>query len=455
MTGVQTCALPILSPSLNFTAGDYVNNQVGTAYGTISGVFGGGGSGAGFNVGGITNQVAMQYNTDNINSFTNTLLDNPVGSSGYAFTLNISTTANTFTAGNTVTASANTILLEGIYLSSNNISNGEILSNTSLGISGLYVYKSDLGQLSILGNQANLVTANSNISNGTILVSSVSSSKFQVTNYFPSITTVSAVGNVYFSNSTVIRVSGNGISNMGSFLSNTIVTDTQTGHTAQISNVNRNTNWGFLNQTVSGNLDAPINQVLQTLTEVVGTITYLSNQNPGNGYTTVPYIDINQTEISQLRISDGNGGMMGHNAIVDASVLNANGIITAVDVYDSGIGFDPDGILELTKEGSTIAATGTAVIALDGFAEGYWNNNKSFISDTMKIQDSYYYQKYSYEILAQRMKNTYEKLVKDLIHPAGLIMFGKYRYQDNQTLNETMPEQLQLTYLPNNYIVQV
>ena len=86
----------------------------------------------------------------------------------------------------------------------------------------------------------------------------------------------------------------------------------------------------------------------------------------------------------------------------------------------------------MTKQNNLTAVTGKSIVQLNGFGQGYWTNNDGFLSDTIYIQDSNYYQKYSYEIVAQRMMKTYEDYVKKMIHPTGLKMFGRFAIKDAQ-----------------------
>jgi hypothetical protein len=63
----------------------------------------------------------------------------------------------------------------------------------------------------------------------------------------------------------------------------------------------------------------------------------------------------------------------------------------------------------------------------------------------MKIQDSYYYQKFSYEILVNKMFDLYKGLVLDLIHPSGLALFGRFRLNTELISDQSEPELFSLT----------
>jgi hypothetical protein len=412
------------TPSM-FVAGDILNNSSATASAKIISVLGGSGAGATFSVGGIINPVVYSFNTDIITPFLNVIIENPANT----FNIAITTTANTFTVGNTVTGSANVVYLEGTYNTTNTIVNFESLSNTSLGLTNMFVYKSDGAQVSITATDAILTSANIQV--GTILVSNISSSLFVITN-FSNKQIITGIANVVTANSTQINVNGSGILNEGYFIASKIITDTQTGHTANIASVIRNTDWLFSYESIRGNLDANISQVLHYITGSYGTISYLSSINPGVGYTTKPYINITQSEIAALQLSDVNLNIIGNDAVINSSVLNANGIVTAVSIIDSGIGYVGGETVNLFTPNTNIIVSGVAIVDADGIGLGGYTNRKSFPSDLMNIQDSNYYQNYSYEIVAKRMLSTYETLVRKLVHPSGMALFGKYRYSDIQ-----------------------
>lgn len=57
---------------------------------------------------------------------------------------------------------------------------------------------------------------------------------------------------------------------------------------------------------------------------------------------------------------------------------------------------------------------------------GYYENNDGFLDDTMYIQDSKYYQAFSYAIQIDELFDSYKSVIKNLIHPAGTKIFGEY-----------------------------
>lgn len=57
---------------------------------------------------------------------------------------------------------------------------------------------------------------------------------------------------------------------------------------------------------------------------------------------------------------------------------------------------------------------------------GYYVTNDSFLNDAIFIQDSRYYQAYSYVVKIDEKLEAYKTAVKNLIHPAGMAIFGEY-----------------------------
>ncbi len=79
---------------------------------------------------------------------------------------------------------------------------------------------------------------------------------------------------------------------------------------------------------------------------------------------------------------------------------------------------------------SQVTDTNPAIIkcSLGALAKypGYYINNDSFLDDAIYIQDSRYYQAYSYVLKIDEKLDTYKTAVKNLIHPAGMAVFGEY-----------------------------
>jgi hypothetical protein len=383
-------------------------------------VSGGGGAGATFSVGSLVNETIMLVNLDIANNYYNTQLD--IDSEG--FTLTISNTSASFQVGEVVTSSANGIGLDFAYISGNNLSNGEILSNTSLGINNLKVIEIDNpSYVNLTGPESAL--NNANLIGGIFLSGATSGDIIYVNSVIPKVQ-YNANGYVVLANSTSITIDDG----LGYFLPTSNLHGTNSGANAYINITKRNTNWSFP-VGINTNLDTAIDNVLTYETLVIGTIASLKGENPGALYGSNPSVSILEPLIYQLQLPDGVGGFWGGDANVTATALNANGVITALSMTSSGYGYQPNESLTIYSNNVYIAS-GIAVVDGTGISPGYWNSNKSFVSDENYIQDSYYYQEFSYEVSAPRMLSTYQAFFNSLVHPVGYQMFGKFLIQDTQ-----------------------
>lgn len=390
-----------------------VNGGFGFSTNAVVTVTGGGGSGASFKVGSISNKQIFQINTDIINDYYNTQLD----ASGSGFNLNIDTSTGDMSVGESVTSSANVVGFD-VQNISGIISPGDVLYNTSLGISNLRVYYSDGSLIRVTGTDSNIT--NANLVNGVTLTNGTD---FVIINtVFPK-TTINGTGTVVTANSSVIYIDNV----TGYYVPGYTVTGATSGKSANVVSVDRLTNWEFPNAVDISNLDGPsIGTTLHVYDLEVGSIDYLTAINPGIGYASSPAVDVVEPLIYGLRIADGMGGFYGHNAEVTSKAGVANGVATSVQVVDAGFGYSPEETLTINSADGVSSITGAAILNLNGVSQGYWKDSQGFSSDLVYLQDSNYYQIFSYEIIAKRMLNTYKQMVLDLVHPSGIALFGRF-----------------------------
>lgn len=388
-------------------------------------VSGGGGTGADFEVGGLTNKQIFIINNDIIDPLIGVTLE-------YAnqnMQIAVSNVNGTFNNGDLVTSSTNATHIDVEYISGE-VTVGESLSNSSLGLSNLYVYKSE-GSVIYISGPDNMLTS-ANLSMGATLVSNSTLSAVLVNSTYPKVT-VSGNGIVNASASSPSSLAVyNNTSNIGYFAVGTKITSNGNAN-ATITAVSRIQDWRASNTyplfpvaTANVNLDTAIENALELQLLEVGTITYLKNVNPGSGYASDPTVSVVEPDIADLKIPDGFGGFWGQDAVVTASAGNEAGIVTGVTLIDSGFGYKKNESLTLTNPRNETTVFGTAIVENAGIGTGYWSDNISFINDDKRIQDSNFYQIFSYEIGAARMIDTYRDLVNTLIHPSGVALFGKF-----------------------------
>ena len=182
----------------------------------------------------------------------------------------------------------------------------------------------------------------------------------------------------------------------------------------------------------------------------VGTINAISILTVGDGYTstTIPSVTVTDFEVANQPEISGNTNY-GTNAVINAElapgaiselvitykgtdfilgekvkIYNASGVANTTTFDDSTSPGIRRHVLNTPNlyEGNTIVTgvTGTRSIT------GRYIGTKGFLSWNNKIQDSDYYQEFSYVLKSQTLVDKYRDVVKELLHSAGTKMFGSY-----------------------------
>jgi len=134
----------------------------------------------------------------------------------------------------------------------------------------------------------------------------------------------------------------------------------------------------------------------------------------------------------------------GKNASIFSTTNFAVGRITDVAVIDSGYKYRDGEIVNIIDENGNIAARGTVKTDGVGFGQGFWSsldshlngyvsdrfNDLSYFESGKRIQDSDFYQEYSYEISSKIDFGVYEASLKEIAHVAGTKVFGKFNLED-------------------------
>lgn len=157
--------------------------------------------------------------------------------------------------------------------------------------------------------------------------------------------------------------------------------------------------------------------------------------------------------ITRIEITDPGAGyqlgqeveIVGRGFNSKARITGVNlGQITEVQVYQFGTGYVPGNtsVLFPLYEGVTRPALGNVVFETITKYPGYFFNQDGMISSLKYIQDSFYYQQYSYVIRSGQSRDKYNTFVKNLVHPAGLIFFSEVVASSEIESNTTLPEDL-------------
>jgi hypothetical protein len=127
----------------------------------------------------------------------------------------------------------------------------------------------------------------------------------------------------------------------------------------------------------------------------------------GSGYTSIPNVNI--------RSNTGSGAILS----TTVSEFNTFSQVTG-QVEKAGVGIQP----------------------------GYWTTTRSFLDSDKYIQDSYFYQDFSYQIKIADTLENYKDILYSTFHTAGTELFGEFY----QLINESSPKQI--LYEPTQALYQ-
>lgn len=120
----------------------------------------------------------------------------------------------------------------------------------------------------------------------------------------------------------------------------------------------------------------------------------------------------------------GDSLAMGNNAVINTTVVVANGVATAVEVVDSGYGYIDDIEVSLINANSVFAITGRSNVATQGIGSGFWTGVNAHLNSAKKLHDNRYYQEFSYDLQTGISIDRYRDIVQDVMHVAGTRLFG-------------------------------
>jgi hypothetical protein len=132
----------------------------------------------------------------------------------------------------------------------------------------------------------------------------------------------------------------------------------------------------------------------------------------------------------------GNGAIIQVSAcIADGASLNAQsnviGSIASLKIISGGLGYHHPPIIDLSTQGDGTAQAYANIVTGIYTYPGRYLDQAGQPSSPYKLQDRDYYQNYSYVIQISESINNYRKALYDLVHPAGLKVYGEYLHEDN------------------------
>lgn len=161
------------------------------------------------------------------------------------------------------------------------------------------------------------------------------------------------------------------------------------------------------------------------------------NLNDSENTSVVAKVYLNPTSVSKLILLDAGrdytsegsifvqftGGFLENDGRSAIALADIEGGIVNVVIDNPGIRYNTTPTYTLSYASGTGAQL-SIDIGPKYKNQGRWLNTDSFISSDKFIQDSFYYQVFSYVLKSTQSINSYRDVVKNVLHPAGLMLFG-------------------------------
>lgn len=229
---------------------------------------------------------------------------------------------------------------------------------------------------------------------------------------------------------------------------NAVVASTITGYSIEYSGNGYKVGDLITVTTISGN--ETINHVIKvTKVDSKGGIVRIKNVSFGTGYSDDFYflaLKQNQNVVAQSILSVAKDGVIQFPIPDDSSVNSYTeyAYVSKPTVWDTNYA-EPTTAGEVVREFTVITPTNQpenveyALIKFNVGAvaryQGYYVSTDGFLDDAIVLQDSKYYQKYSYQITVDEAISNYRSYILTMLHTAGMKLFSNYRI-----INEYKPQ---------------
>jgi len=404
------------------------------------------GSGASFSIGSLSYNKSIQYNTDLIVDYANVTIGNTSTGSAYNFPANSSANANSTIA----TALNFTNQVFGTISSLTNIQTGLKYTQAA----NVFVRSSQVSVNHLPG------TISYSTSSNTVTLSGSYTDSVTGANGFPS----------YFSAGDVISLQAN--SSSSSTIEHQIIRSVDSNtqitlfgpptHSSTASAIYKTapvilpSNFALYEPTMvnaNNSIDGE-NENIQAVPSANSTI--IANAvaiNSGKGYIDNEFVYAYLTGgLAPITIVNGGSNYTNNDTVIFTGggvstqvsayvTTNTSGGITSVSYSNgSGSGYTSVPNFSVTSNTGSGAVLTTSVVEFNTFStvtgrvvksgvgkqEGYWQSTRGFISSDKYIQDSYFYQDYSYQIKVAATLDQYKDILYDTFHVAGNELFGEF-----------------------------
>lgn len=237
---------------------------------------------------------------------------------------------------------------------------------------------------------------------------------------------------------------------------------------------------GSNSTTLSSNLaSATIYSIIESaLTQgsvLVGSINAISILSPGRNYTSMPPVTVIDQDVASQNIAGQNGKFQGKDAVIvpnfapgaikgievteqeedsnfilgeTVNITNTRtGVSDTITLDDSTVGI-PRHVLSTVQNGTSSVLSTTGIQKLVGRYLG----TKGFLSWNNRIQDSYYYQEFSYVLKSPNLVDVYRDVVQNVLHVAGTKMFGNYEIVSQPSMQISVASSVSEIIYESNFL---
>lgn len=161
--------------------------------------------------------------------------------------------------------------------------------------------------------------------------------------------------------------------------------------------------------------------------------------NGGSGFTVGNYFNV---------IVAGQKLIFRVSKVSNGSIIKAEIIQAAANFHNTVHVLVSPGSNNSTNSSSTMTPVGNqAYLKINPGSNikypGFYSSANGFLSDVMRLQDNDFYQAYSYVIRLDEQLSAYKNVVKRLLHPSGMALWGEYNVTSEFTLNIDIASVLQ------------
>lgn len=152
-------------------------------------------------------------------------------------------------------------------------------------------------------------------------------------------------------------------------------------------------------------------------------------------------------EMSYLPIVTVSGSGSGANITVDSLLgfggqfiptTGTLGVIESMSITNRGSGYTTAPTIDLTGLGDGTANAIANIVSGVYTYPGRFKDDTGLLSSSNYLEDRDYYQNFSYVIKLRKSIEEYRKYVNDLVHPAGMKLWGEYLYESDPIANDVI-----------------